>query len=73
MAAAVEDDVLPDLVADRDRLEADAEIGQQRQVLGRKHRRGGIERIIEQHDLGFWRERPRQRRLGEGEARRLAG
>ena len=32
VAAAVEDDVLPDLVAERDGVVADAELGQQREV-----------------------------------------
>ena len=33
---AVEHDMLPDLVADRDRVVAHAELGQQRQVLDRR-------------------------------------
>ena len=39
VAAAVEHDVLPDLVADRDRVVADAELGEQGEVLVAEDRR----------------------------------
>ena len=53
MLAAVEDHVLPDLVADRDRVELLAEPRQQFEVLARIDHRGRIERIVEQHRLGL--------------------
>ena len=73
MAPAVEHDVLPDLVAQGDRIEADAEIGQEGEVFGTEDDRRRIERIVEQDDLGLPREGARQRRLRQPETRRLEG
>ena len=47
--AAIEHHVLPDLVADRDGVVRDAELGQQRQVLVGRRLRRRIDRIVEQH------------------------
>ena len=64
-------DVLPDLVADRDRIELLAEPRQQFEVLARIDHRGGIERIVEQHRLGLAVEDASQRLLGQPPVRRL--
>ena len=53
MLAAVEDHVLPDLVADRDGVELLAEPRQQFEVFARIDDGGRIERIVEQHRLGL--------------------
>src|ERR1700694_2498068 len=53
MFAAVEDHMLPDLVADRDRIELLTEPRQQFEVLARIDHRGGIERIVEEDGLGL--------------------
>ena len=71
VAAPVEDDVLPDLVAERDRVVADAELGEQREVLVGEDRGGRVERVVEERDLGPRREGARQRLLGEAESGRL--
>ena len=73
VAAAVEDHVLPDLVGDRDGVEAAAEIGEQRQILVREDRRRRVERVVEHHRLGLGREGLGQRLLGQPEMRRLQG
>ena len=69
--AAVEDHMLPDLVADRDRIELLTEPRQQFEILARIDHRGGIERIVEQHRLGLVVEGTSQRLLGQPPMRRL--
>src|SRR5437879_13453877 len=71
MFAAIEDHMLPDLVADRDRIELLTEPRQQFEVLARIDHRGGIERIIEQDGLGLVVEDAAQRLLGQPPMRRL--
>src|SRR5216684_8985172 len=61
MLAAIEDHVLPDLVADRDAIELLTEPRQQFEVLARINHRGGIERIIEEDGLGLVVENASQR------------
>jgi hypothetical protein len=68
VAAPVEDDVLPDLVAERDRVVADAELGEQAQVLVGEDRGGRVERVVEESDLGPWGKGARQRLLGEAKS-----
>ena len=71
MLAAVEDHVLPDLVADRDRIELLAEPRQQFEVLARIDHRGGIERIVEEDGLGLVVEDASQRLLRQPPMRRF--
>ena len=71
MLAAVEDHMLPDLVADRDRVELLAEPRQQFEVLARIDHGGGIERIVEQHRLGLVVEGAPQHLLRQPPMRRL--
>ncbi len=81
VTAAVEHHVLPDLVADGDRVEAAAEIRQQGEILPRKHRRARVERVVEEDDPrplgeGFGERRFVQAepgRLERDEARHAAG
>ena len=79
--SAVEDDVLPDLIADRNTVELLAEARQQFEVFARIDHGRRIERIVEQHRLGlviegsaqhFFREPP-VRRLEAQQARNAAG
>jgi len=53
MLAAIEDDMLPDLIADRDGIELWQKRAKQFEVLARIDHRGGIERIIEEDGLGL--------------------
>ena len=53
MLAAIEDHVLPDLVADRDSIELLTEPRQQFEVLARIDNRGGIEGVIKKNGFGF--------------------
>ena len=69
--AAVEDHVLPHLVADRDGAGLFAEARQQFEVLAAVDGAGRIERVVEQHHLGLRREGARQHLLGEAPVRRL--
>ena len=71
MLAAIEDDVLPDLVADRNGIELLTEPRQQFEVLARINDRGRIERIVEEHGLGLVVEDAAQRLLGQPPMRRL--
>ena len=71
MLAAVEDHMLPDLVADRDGVELLTEPRQQFEVLARIDHGGGIERIVEQHGLGLVVEGASQHLLGEPPMRRF--
>jgi hypothetical protein len=61
----VEHDVFPDLVADGDGIEPDAEAGEKLEVGRRRDRRGRVQRVVEEHDLGALREGSRQRLLGQ--------
>src|SRR3712207_7097812 len=54
-ARAVKDHVLPDLVADRDGVEALAEPRQQREVVVGEDRRRRVEGIVEEHRPGLGR------------------
>ena len=60
MLQSVEDDMLPDLVAQGDRVEIDAIARQEIELRGGKHRARRIERVVEQHDLRFFPRRPRR-------------
>src|ERR1700724_3723421 len=71
MLAAIENHVLPDLVADRDAVELLAEPRQQFEVLARINDRRGIERIVEEYGLGVTVEDTLQRLLGQAPTRRL--
>src|SRR6266446_6625495 len=71
MLAAIEDHVLPDLVADRDGIELLTEPRQQLEVLARIDDRSGIERIVEEDGLGLVVEDATQRLLGEPPMRRF--
>ena len=65
MAAAVEHHVLPDLVADGDRVVRYAEVGEQREILAAEDRARRVERVVEQHDACvFGVKAARQHRLG---------
>ena len=70
MPAAVENDVLPDLVADRDGIEAPAIGGEEVEVLRLEHRRGRIEGIVEENRARARAEGLRESLLGEPEMRR---
>ena len=70
MGAAVEDDMLPDLVGDGDGVVRDAGLGEQRQLLGVEHPRGRIVRIVEEDEPGLRRERLGQRLGGDPPAGR---
>ena len=71
MGAAVEDDMLPDLVGERDRVGTDAGLGEQRQLLARRTSGAvGIVRIVEDDEAGLRRERLGQRLLGDPPAGR---
>ena len=63
--------VLPDLVADRNRIELLAEPRQQFEVLAGINHGGRIERIVEQHRLGLVVEDAGQHLLGQPPVRRL--
>ena len=63
MSRAVEHDVLPHFVANRDRVVARAEIGNQRELVGADHRAGRVERRIED-DQPRPRARHSRERLG---------
>ena len=69
--AAVEDHMLPDLVADRDGIELLTEPRQQFQVLARIDHRGRIERIVEENGFGLRIEYALQRLLRQPPMRRL--
>ena len=71
MLAAVEDHMLPDLVADRNCVELPAEAGEQFEVFAWVNHGGRIERIVEQHRLGLAIECAFQHLLGKPPMRRL--
>ena len=71
MLAAVEDHVLPDLIADRNRVELLAEPRQQFEVFTGIDDGGRIERVVEQHRLGLVIEDACQHLLGQPPVRRL--
>src|ERR1700737_1840589 len=71
MFAAIEDHMLPDLVADRDRIELLTVPCQQFEILARIDHRGGIERIVEENGLGLVVEDASQRLLRQPPMRRF--
>ena len=54
VAMPVEDDMLPDLVADRDGIMAHAEIREQIEIGCAEHRRRGVQRVVVQHHARLW-------------------
>src|SRR3979411_425290 len=71
MFAAIEDHMLPDLVADRDRIELLTVPRQQFEILARIDHRGGIWRIVEENGLGLVVEDASQRLLRQSPMRRF--
>src|SRR5215210_6156072 len=71
MFTSVEDDMLPDLVADRDRVKLLTELCQQFEILPRINHGGRIKRIIEKNSLGLRREDSPQRFLRQPPMRRF--
>src|SRR5882757_5020329 len=71
MFAAIEDHMLPYLVADRDRIELLTVPRQQFEVLARIDHRGGIERIVEEDRLCLVVENASQRFLRQPPMRRF--
>src|SRR3981081_4217910 len=65
MFAAIEDHMLPDLVADRDRIELLTVPRQQFEILARIDHRRGIERIVEEDGLCLVVENASQRFVGQ--------
>ena len=59
--AAVEHDMLPDLVGERDRVVRDAGLGEQRQLVRVEHARGRIVRVVEDDQAGAFGERRGER------------
>src|SRR3546814_4989687 len=73
MRQAVEQHMLPDFVADRDGIVFFEIAAEQLEILARKHRRGGVERVVEDHGFGLRREGSLQRVFVEPPVRRPQG